>query len=335
MKATFKLVSVVILLIALLTACKKNQTTEYTKDKSTSIDLQKIESVVKYCTNRVIFPSKTTDSIPVDSVEFYLSSTANYIYGISSAQGDIQQIDSNFFAIPYSNGKISMMDVDSIYTKIIDNIRVSYRLIQSSNKNLLTAMVKNTGPKQNKIILKVTSIILYGSNTILAFDTTDYWLYRGGPQCYGGKCGPYYGQGDLCQDAATKIASRVMQLQGTPAGSFVPPYYTQPINPNSFQNPFHNQNDGDNYFYFMFFANTPNASRYHDCLMPFEMNKYRWLASYCVNTSNSQQGGAKPNGYTFMSLYLVGELETGNGDEYHLGNIYYGTYLPGGYQSPL
>jgi hypothetical protein len=335
MKTTFKLLSVVFLLIALFIGCKKNQTSENIKDKSTSVDQQKIESVVKYCANRVTHSLKTTDSIPIDSVEFYLTSTANYIYGISSAQGDMQQIDSNFFTIPFSNGKIAMIDVDSIYTKIMDGIRVSYRVIQSSNKNLLVTMVKNNGSKQNRISLKATSIILYGNYNILAFDTTDYWLFQGAPQCYGGKCGPYFGQGDLCQDAATKIASRVMELQGTSSGCFVLPYYTQPINPGSFHNPFYNPNDGANYFYYMFFANTPNALNYHGCLMPFEMNKYRWLASYCVNTSNTQQGGAKPDGYTFMSLYLVGELEVGNGDEYHLGNIYYGTYLPGGYQSPL
>ena len=55
-----KLLSVVILLIILVIGCKKNQTST-TEEKSNPINIQKIESVVKYCTDRVQNSLKTTD----------------------------------------------------------------------------------------------------------------------------------------------------------------------------------------------------------------------------------------------------------------------------------
>jgi len=336
MKASFKLVFIVMLFVALITGCKKNQTSENPKDNSNPIDLQKIESLVKYCTSRVNSPVKTTDSIPADSLQFYLTATANYTYGIASAHGELQKIDSNFFKVPCLNNKIAMTDVSSIYSTLVDSVRATFRRIQDQNKNLLVVSTSPITIQSNKALFKVTSVIIYGSNyQVGLFDTTDYWKYRGADQGYGGKCGPYYGQGNPYLDAAVLIQNHVMLRKGTSVGCYVPPFTDVPLWPYTFTNPYWNSNDGYNYFRYCFFLNSPSYPNFHDCLWPWEMNRYLGLAEYCVYTVNTDPSGARPNGSSFMSIQLHGELVVGGGLEVHKGWSHYGIYLAGGYQSPL
>jgi len=89
---TLKLFSLVsIALVVLLFGCSKTKTSENAGQKDSPMDLQKIESVVKYCTDRVLNPLKTNDSIPFDSLNYYLEATANYTHGIASANGELQK----------------------------------------------------------------------------------------------------------------------------------------------------------------------------------------------------------------------------------------------------
>lgn len=189
--------------------------------------------------------------------------------------------------------------------------------------------------QNNKINIKVTSVILYGNNNQFGgFDTTDYWVYRGAAQCYGGKCGPYAGTGDQCMDAALKIQNAIMLRKGTLPGCYVPPFTDAQLWPYSYSNPSWNPADGYNYFRYLLFLNSPGYVNYHDCLMPFEMNRYLGSTEYCINTV--QPNGAKPpDGSSFISIQLIGALYVGGGLEVHQGVCHYGIYLQGGYQTPL
>ncbi|MCX6280745.1 MAG: hypothetical protein NTU51_02155 [Bacteroidetes bacterium] len=335
MKSLFRLLSVVIIIIALLIGCKKNQTSESTNAKTTPIDIQKIESVVKYCTNRVHNSLKTTDSIPYDSVAYYLEATSNYTYGIASAHGDAQKTDSSLFSIPLSNKKAAMTDVRAAYALMIDSVRASYNSIVCANKNLVSVHVCLLSKQSDHITLKAISVVIYGNNSSFGtFDTTDYWFYGRAEQCDGGKCGTYAGTGDPCLDAAKKIQNSVMLRKGTSQGCYVPPFTDVQLWPFTFSNPGWHSADGYNYFRYLFFLNSPSYGNYHDCLMPFEMNRYLGYAEYCVYTE--QPSGAKPtDGSSFINIQLIGALYVGGGLEVHQGVSHYGIYLQGGFQSPL
>jgi len=335
MKTTLKILSIGIALMILITGCKKNQSSNPTEQKS-PVDKQKIESVVKYCTSRVLNKVKTTDSIPVDSLTYYLEATSNYVYSIASANGELQKIDSNFFKVQYNNDKVAMTDLSSVYSELIDSVRASFYRIQDRNKNLVVVIAENVGSQNNIISLKVTSIILYGNNQQIGrFDTTDYWKWMGAGSCNGGKCGPYYLQGDPCLDAAKMIQNRVMLRKGLLAGCYLPPFQNLYFTSNQFPNP-NFSGTNYNYFYKCFFWNSPsNPATYHSCLMPFEMNRYLELAEYVVYTVDTQPSGGRPDGYSFMSLILNGDLVVGGGLELDWGYIYYGIYVAGGYQSAL
>ncbi len=336
MKTTLKIFPSLLIVIILISACSKNQSLNDKEIKVQSLDVKKIESTVKYCTDRIKNPLKTTDSIPVDSLSYYLAATANYTYGIASAQGELQKVDSNFFKVSYYNNKIAMTDVISVYNIIIDSVRASFYRINHRNKHLVMASVIPMGNQSNKIKIKVTSVILYGNNYQFGgFDTTDYWLYRGAEQCYGGKCGPYAGQGNICMDAALNIQNAVMLRKGVLPGCYVPPFTDVYVYPNSFPNPGF-QGTNYNYFRYLFYYSSPSFGNDHDCLMPFEMNRYLNYAEYCVYTLNTQPSGARPDGSSFISIDLHGELMVGlGGVKVHKGWIHYGIYLQGGYQSDL
>jgi hypothetical protein len=331
----------VIIVIALIMGCKKNQTSEAVKEKSASLDLQKIESLVKYCTNRVLHGLKTNDSIPIDSVVYYLDATSNYTYGISSAHGDSQLIDSTFFTVPYKNKKAALHDVDSIYSAMIDSIRATYNTIQNLNKNLAFVIVTIVNQQPNKIQLKAIYSIIHGSTFNPGiFDTTEYWLWWNWGTNSGGKCGPYSGYTSL--DAAKKIQQHVMLNKGAVIGCYVPPNTEKDFYATDWPNPNHNYNDGPCYFFYYFYCNYTGDPCYHACLWPFEMNRYLSGAEHVIYTSVNQSSdpGAKPDdGESFMSIYLTGDFAVGGGPNddlwMHKGKIYYGTYIPCGSQIKL
>jgi len=69
------------------------------------------------------------------------------------------------------------------------------------------------------------------------------------------------------------------------------------------------------------------------------MNWYLNRGEHVCYTANdaSYDHGARPPDKEFMSINLIGELFPSNPYSVlcHVGWIYYGTWLPGGYQSPL
>jgi hypothetical protein len=341
MKTTINLLSILILTVVMILSCNKYQSSETNKEQSGSPDMQKIESLVKYCTNRVLHGLKTNDSIPIDSIAFYLNATSNYTYGISSAHGDSQLIDSNYFTVPYKNKKAALHDVDSIYSAMIDSIRVSYYTLQNQNKNLAFVMVSIANKQSNKINFKAVYNIIYGNMVNPGtFDTTDYWLWWNWGTNSGGKCGPYSGYTSL--DAAIKIQQHVMLNKGAVIGCYVPPLSQYNFYATDWPNPHHNYNDGPCYFFYYFYCNYTGDPCYHACLWPFEMNRYLSGAEHVCYTSVNQSSdpGAKPDdGESFMSIYLTGDFVIGIGPNddlwLHKGIIYYGTYIPCGSQTRL
>ncbi len=337
MKTTSKILSIGIVLIILITGCKKNQSS-ITTEQQAPVDKQKIESNVKYCTGRILSSVKTIDSIPVDSLKFYIEATANFTYGNASSHGESQKSDTNFLKLVCRNSKIALNDVINAYTCIIDSVRSSYRRIPNRNKNLVSVSVNIIDIQSDKVMIKVNSIIIYGNNyQVAAFDTTDYWIWWNMGYNQGGKCGPYSGHTDL--DAAIKIQQHVMLRKGTPNGYYVSPIDIT-IEPWSYV---HSDNtQGDCYFKYYLFDNADNLSCFHICLMPFEMNWYLLGAEYICYTSNtaSPDHGARPSGYDFISLYLHGDIAWGTYpnyiDQYLIhGTVKYGIFISGGSQSPL
>ncbi len=128
MKTISKLILLSMILVAIFSACKKNDQSK--THENSKVDISLLESKVKYCTQRVHNTLKTNDSIPVDSLKFYLEAASNYTYGIASAQGEMQKIDSNFFTVSCKKKKIALTEVEQVYDALIDSIRVSFYRIQ-------------------------------------------------------------------------------------------------------------------------------------------------------------------------------------------------------------
>jgi hypothetical protein len=337
MKTLLNLFSIGIIIIVFIVGCKKSQMTT-SADNNSSIDKQKLELLVKNCYSRVMEKQKTTDSIPVDSLNFYLESTANYVYGIASADGESQKIDSNFFTVDYANNKVAMTEVRSVYSVLIDSIRAAYNRIQHSNKDLAVTMIKTVSIQNGTVDIKVTSVIIYGNNAQIGkFDTTDYWMWWNLGSNSGGKCGPYSGQSNL--DAAIKIQQHVMLRKGISIGCYLPPFVNVDIYPWYFYNP--NPPSSNCYFQCYLFYNESNWSCAHQCLWPFEMNWYLTGAEHiCYTSDQAADPGARPNGYSFINLFLTGDIVLGGPPNYvdiylHHGNVNYGIYSAGGLQSSL
>lgn len=331
MKTISKLILLSMILVAIFSACKKNDQSK--THENSKVDISLLESKVKYCTQRVHNTLKTNDSIPVDSLKFYLEAASNYTYGIASAQGEMQKIDSNFFTVSCKKKKIALTEVEQVYDALIDSIRVSFYRIQERNKNLIVTMIQIGSEETDKINIKVTSVILYGNTPSFGgFDTTDYWEYWNWGGNSGGKCGPYSGQTSL--DAAIKIQRAVMLRKGVNAGCYLNPVEIA-IEPTQFPNP--NSPPSTCYKYYYLFHNITTASCAHSCLWPYEMNWYLLGAEHiCYDWDGGSNPGARPDGYSFISLTLWGDLLLYNPSAFvHIGIVKYGIYYPVGMQSDL
>lgn len=296
----------------------------------------KTVNLIKTFAQRLHSDLKTTDSIPVDSVIWYLGAYTNYTYGDASAKGLNLYIDSSFLSISYTGSNVSVNDIARAYNKVVDSIRGHYTCVNSTDKHLLAAVISSDAPSSGKISIKITSIIVYGpySTQPYVFDSTDHWRWWNYDNNQGGYCGGPNQNQHPESDAAIEIQKKVMIRRGVPGPGycFAPPYETVPIAPEDFNNP--NPYGQTNYFTFLLFYNDDNLLYFHTCLAPFEMNFYLNGVEHIIYTPNnlSINSGAKPPDMSFISLQLYCALwpEQNRTVIEHLGTAFYGTVIPSG-----
>jgi hypothetical protein len=277
---------------------------------------------------------KETDSVRVDSLVFYLTALTNYTYGDASSKGNYTSIDSAYISFSLQGSYIPISNVESKYNDLIDSLRNHYNSIEDE-KHFLGVTIKTVSKNSTLLVLKVTSIILYGnfSNSYTTFGPDDWWKWwNGGTTTYGGYCaGPNNGQ-ETWSDAAIQITNKVMIRKAVPSEEYYygPPTLDVYLWPPDYPDP--NHSGGYNYYSYYLLWEVSSEPNFHDCISPDEMNYYLTGAEHIVYTYDDDPNdpGARPEGMYFMSIFLQGNAIFGPPPNYvdtyfHDGWGYFGT----------
>jgi hypothetical protein len=336
MKTTNLLIfsSLAFIALFLLFGCNKTPKESVTKTTNTSLSGKDVKNIILAFKQRMNSHLKETDSIPVDSVEWYLISLANYTYGDASAKGEFQSVDSAFISISLSNGHVEISEMDNKYDDLIEILRTHFNSIENEEKQFLAVDVKTVAKTSNQIDLKITSFVQFGSfsNAYLTFGENDWWKWWNIDGNNGGYCAGIYYLEDLTSDAAIQITNKVMLRRAVPTSDYcyVAPFTSIWLWPQDYPNP--NHSGEYNYYRDYMFWNVSPEPDFHPCLCPAEMNFYLTGAEHIVYTADDDPNdpGAKPSGLSFMSIQLNGDAEFWpNNDSYYLhdGYAYYGTLI--------
>lgn len=329
MKVLTHSISALILILGLI-ACKKDQPAKPISN-SFKNEAIKTENLINSFKSRISSGLKSTDSIPVDSAEWYLGSAINYTYGDATSTGSNLSVDSMFFSFHYEGDYLPIRVASEFYDDIVDSIRAHYYSVESINRHLLAVIVQQTSRTAQEIDFKIVSIVVYNNfgNTNWTFNDTDNWKWWNEGGNNGGYCaGPYY-QTALESDAAEQIQQKVMFRKPLPVGTYC---YIQPmdivdINASAYPNP--NHSGSNNYYYYYLYKNSTQWPDCHTCLLWEEMNFYLLGAEHIVYTANNDPNdpGARPPSQSFMTIDLRGDMipSIPYTSYFHYGTVFYGT----------
>ena len=309
--------------------CKKDHFDGQNKSPDSSANT-KIGNLINSFKARMNSKLKFNDNIPTDSAEWYLGATLNSQYGDATAKGLNLWIDSLFITVPIESGHVSIENMSNSFEEIIDSSTQLYYSIESSDRHLLAADVRNYDQSEDEIKFKITSIFLYDPfiNDFWDFGEDDYWKYWNMGTNNGGYCaGPNAGDAKE-SDAAIQIMRSVTFRKPIPTGYFcyIPPFEDVYLHPTNYGNP----NSPPSYYMYWYYASDPG---FHICLSPTEMDFYLLGAEHIVYTANNAttNPGARPPDLSFIELFLSGDLIPANPSIYmHSGMAYYGTLFETG-----
>jgi hypothetical protein len=336
MKTSIFIYTLILTALIFMAGCNKEQPIDQKNTIQVSAQSKNIGALLTSFKVRMNSQLKTTDSIPADSVEWYLGATINYTYGDAAAKGPSQIIDSCFVSLQISGGYVQFDDFRDLYNSILDSIREPFYSINDNDKHLLATMVNTTRITSTQITYKITSIFQYGtfSNNYLIFGQYDWWKWWNECVNNGGYCAEQYQGTQLQDDAAIRIQQKVMSRKGVPSSNyrFIPPMATIYLDPVDYS---YIQHTGlFNYYSYYMFYNISTEPSFHGCLSPTEMNFYLLGAEHIVYTANdaSSEPGARPPSLTFMTLFLQGNalFPSGSSIYLHDGYSYFGTLVNAG-----
>jgi hypothetical protein len=310
-------------------SCKKEteRTDQATTAKISSADL-KLARMIETFKQQGQSNLKTGEALSIDSAQWYLEATANYTYGDASVKTKLTAIDSTFITLDVSDQTIDLSELWAKYEIMIDSIRSYYRGLNTSLRQLMSVEVKTISLTSTTMICKVTSTFATGGFEpyYCDFNPDDGWEALGAVWNGGGICsGPNYGLYQGC-DAATEIQRKIMNCKPVPYGYY---WYENPETIEIYAWDYNNPNWGGNYNYYRYrmYWNSNAYPDCHTCLTPDECNTYlsgtKWVIYSSVNS-----GGARPEGKSFISLVLTGELidlnPPYNSTYFHWGYVQYG-----------
>lgn len=306
---------------ALIIGCSKERPDDSTANQYSPVADMKIGKVVESFKLRLDSKLKTTDTIPSDSVEWYLCAALNYTYGDATAKGPNQLIDSAFVSIQINNNYAQMDDVRDLYSSIIDSISEPFYSINDNDKHLIVVIVTSTRVTSDQINYKVTSIFQYGSYSGLAisFGPNDSWKWWNMCVNNGGYCAGLYQGTHLESDAAIEIQKKIFIRKGVPIEyyCYLPPFTSVEIWPGDYPNP--NYQGNYNHLHYYLYQNCDAYPDFDGCLDQSEMNFYLTGTEHVIYTANDDptDPGARPAALSFITFNEF------TGDQYYLSNDNY------------
>jgi hypothetical protein len=311
MKTNIFIYASILAALIFMAGCNKEQPTDQKNTIQVSAQSKNIGALLTSFKVRMNSQLKTTDSIPADSVEWYLGATINYTYGDATAKGPNQLIDSCFVSLQISGSYVQFDDFRDLYNSILDSIREPFYSINDNDKHLLATMVTTTRITSSQINYKITSIFQSGNfgGATIQFGPNEYWKWWNGGTNNGGYCDGLYQGTHLESDAAIEIQQKMFYRKGVPSGyfCFIPPFETVWIFAEDYPNP--NYSGPENYYKYYMFWNSNLYSQFHDCLNPTEMNFYLTGTEHVIYTSReaSTDPGARPPLLSLITLELSGD----------------------------
>ena len=247
---------------------------------------------------------KEGEEITVDSAIWYLEATSNYTYGDGSVETIETTSDSAFITLEIVNSKIFVNEVYAKYQVMIDSIRAYYQSISESDKQLMAVNVEMKTITATQLTCKITSTFAKGYFPGLDcyFNDIDGWEPVGAWWNNGGICsGPNFGM-YTNRDLVTEIQRKIMICKPVLVGNY---YYDPVIDVElygrDFPDPDYTGNNLNIRSHFIYW-NSEDYPNYLDCVPPGDCNYYLSGTNY-VLTQTAVNGGARPEGYSFISLY--------------------------------
>ena len=164
---------------------------------------------------------KTGSDLCIDSAVWYVEATVNYDYGDVTNNREGLDMDTAYFSVPLSDGKVTASQAAAVYDKIIDSLSVQYSNLPA-NSHLVFADIFSQDSVSGNVIFGLIGAFSYGPIIIIQnFDPeTDFWKMGWADINMGGYCdGPYSGT-QIDKDAATEIARRIRGAIGYQSGRY-------------------------------------------------------------------------------------------------------------------
>ena len=251
----------------IIISCQKEQTGIYKQQTQTEQSLKdaKLEKRIVAFRDKIdlIRENPTlksgTEPMEIDSAVWYIEATSNYTYGNASASLEDYIIDSSYFEVTLTNGKVLFSDIQAIYDKVINSLSIHYARIVSNEKQLLVADISLKVSDGEIATIQLTSGFGINNSEGLGNSFPWYWGWELG-RCDGSGLG-------VGKDAADIIKQLANFTIGVPSGNS---YYTDVemkyVYPCEFQN-----SNGQCLTFEDFQEYTLN----HQCLSTKEINFYK------------------------------------------------------------
>ncbi len=130
---------------------------------------------------------KSSETMPLDSIFWYIDATLNYKYGFATEESEKLQLDTVMVSIPLVKGgqAVYVNDALTAYNTAVELLKAKYIAIQESTKFLKVCVIQNAGmtPDNNAIVLRVIGQFGTGALTAPAPGSTSYWWERDSYDC--------------------------------------------------------------------------------------------------------------------------------------------------------
>jgi hypothetical protein len=291
------------------TSCQKDKAE--IKDESTNSEVAKITRQLQIFKQNL--QSKSGETMPADSAEWYLEGLLNYEQANNSHVFSDVDFYHDTLTVTVTDGQINLDELNNLYNSIdawaetikqqSGNDDFTYDIV---DLNLITTGLKSG--TQNILVSLSGGIIGSGLNYI-PFGTTDYWYW--GKSL--GKCGAFTGLYEG-RDATTELQRKFRNPIAFPgAGYFTSVQFVYAM--------FYDFPDDNNPFglYMLFYASgNGETPPYEPCLSPEELNYYLSKFDYIKSVKQIP-------GKTYKTVEVVEDYGGGYGWEYlHDYKLYYG-----------
>lgn len=289
-KVNVKLLSVVLILTSMIfVRCQKDETQPSILSVNGNSESIKLKSLVDRFTSSIGSELKSSEIMSVDSANWYIEATLNYLYCRSEVYENYV-VDTVKCVISGSdNNGVEMSNVRMAYNDILRGISIKYYSMLEKNRELDVVDIESKVMADGTVeVVGCYRIGVNSDNTLhksvgaaaaqIEFGPTDYWK----PYGLMGKCGAYEGQ-CVGRDATTELTrlGRRLYTDVLPRNGVYVPTWTNITTISGAEG---------------LWGKDPNSQ---DCIDPESMNRYLKIALRNILDST------RPNGYYCNTLKVL------------------------------